>query len=87
MLDQEIKDLELQGKEMFLISDIRTQKELKYCKENGFKVIKIMSSKPFHPQKISIKPLPPPSQVPLIYHQKTPAPKTQIQSAQKTQST
>ena len=49
MLDQEIKDLELQGKEMFLISDIRTEKELKYCKENGFKVIKIMSSKPFHP--------------------------------------
>ena len=49
MLDQEIKDLELQGKEMFLISDIRTENELKYCKENGFKVIKIMSSKPFHP--------------------------------------
>lgn len=48
MLSDEMYKWTLQGQDMFIISDIRTYKELKFCKDNGFRIIKIESDFKFH---------------------------------------
>jgi len=47
-LTEELKRLEKKGVENILISDIRTPPEYKWCRENGFTIIRIDADKTIH---------------------------------------
>lgn len=48
LLNEEIETHLALGKDMFIISDIRTLPELEYCVKQGFKIIRIKSNNPYH---------------------------------------
>jgi len=47
MLDEQIKLVQVEN---YLISDVRTQNEYDWCKENGFIFIMVKSNTPLHPE-------------------------------------